>query len=131
MAKIDNFEAFMKPVVSKEKEFVISERFKDKSGKIQKVKIKGLSTDEVQKIVKESGRLGEDDYQLTKRLVVECLVSPDLRNKALCDYYKVYEPDEVLMKIFSEPNEYTKLAQEVSNLLGIKNDKQLREEAKN
>lgn len=131
MAKVDNFEAFMKPVVSKEKELVISERFKDKSGKVQKVKIKGLSTDEVQKIVKESGRLGEDDYQLTKRLVVECLVSPDLRNKALCDYYKVYEPDEVLMKIFSEPNEYTKLAQEVSNLLGIKNDKQLREEAKN
>ena len=131
MSKVDNFEAFMKPVVSKEKEVEISDRFKDKNGKVQKVRLKGLSTEEVQQIVRDSGREGEDDLMLTRRLIVACMVYPNLKDKTLCDFYKAYEPQEVLMKIFSEPNEYTKLASEVTKLLGVKTDKQLRQEAKN
>lgn len=131
MAKIDNYEAFMKPVEANEKEVEISDRFKDNEGNVQKVKLKGLSTEEIQKIISDSSRLGEDDFTLTKRLVVACVVYPNLRDKSLCDYYKVYEPEEVLMKIFSKPAEYTKLAKEVTNMLGIKTDVQLRAEAKN
>ena len=131
MVKVDNFEAFMKPVVAKEREVEISDRFKDKNGKVQKVKLKGLPTEDIQRIVRESNRQNEDDVTLTNRLVVECMVYPNLKDKTLCDYYKVYEPQEVLMKVFSAPDEYTKLTKEVTKLLGIKSDRQLRQEAKN
>ena len=129
--KVDNFEAFMHPIVHNEIEIEISDRFKNKDGEIEKVRIKGLSTEEVQKIVNKSNRLNESDTQLTNRLIVACMVYPNLREKTLCDYYKVYEPEEVLTKIFDRVDEYTKLSLEVNKLLGIKTDKQLRDEAKN
>lgn len=131
MAKLDNFEAFMQPVVEETKEVVISERFKDKNGKVQKVVLKGLSSEETQRIIQDSSRRGDDDLALTRRMIVECMVSPNLKDKALCDYYKVYDPEDLVLKIFSQPSEYKKLAEEVTKLLKIKTDAQLREDAKN
>ena len=131
MAQIDNFEAFMKPPVSTEREIFVSDRFKDAKGQVQKVKIKGISSDEIQATVKESARLGEDDYQLTLRLITKCMTYPNLKDKTLCDYYKEYEPEKVFLKIFSQPKEYMAIANAVTKMLGIKNDKQLGAEAKN
>ena len=121
---MDNFEKFMHPPVSAEKEIKVSER-------LGKVKIKGMSTEKIQEIISLSEKLGESEMQLQNRLIAECITYPNLRDTKLCDYYKVYEPQELISKIFDDVSEYMILSNAVTKILGIKTPEQMREEVKN
>lgn len=133
-----SLKAFLHPaVVSEEKEIVISKRFLDDNGKPVPFKIRALTQEENEKLVKQStrnvkinGRATEklDSSEFTKRLVVAGTVEPDFSSKEMCDAYGVLDPLSVPARMLLS-GEFSRLAQEITELSGFEMD--IGEEAKN
>lgn len=130
--------AFLHPVpVQQEKEVVISDRFVDENGNVVPFKIRALTQEENEALVKRSrhmrridGRWQEklDNMELSRRTVVAATVEPDFSSQEMCDAYGVLDPLMVPGKMLLS-GEYARLMQEITDLSGF--DADIEEEAKN
>lgn len=129
--------AFLHPVVeNKEKEVVISNRFLDEKGNPIPFKIRAITQEENDAIlklatrrVKENGQTVEklDNVDFSRRMVVAATVFPDFKEKELCDAYGVMDPLLVPGKMLLS-GEYSRLMREITTLSGFDT---LEEEIKN
>lgn len=132
--------AFLNPTEGpvQEKEVVISKRFLDENGKLAPFKIRSLTQEENDVIIKKStyrvsGKNGTeerlDSQGYLRRLVVAGTVYPDFSENELCERYGTKIPEEVPGKMLSA-GEFSKLANAISDLSGF-GDEDIEEEAKN
>lgn len=129
--------AFLHPVVeNKEKEVVISNRFLDEKGNPIPFKIRAITQEENDAILKlatrrakENGQTVEklDNVDFSRRMVVAATVFPDFKEKELCDAYGVMDPLLVPGKMLLS-GEYSRLMREITALSGFD---ALEEEVKN
>lgn len=126
--------AFLKPVkTTVEKEIVISDRFIGDDGKPVPFKVRAISQEENDALVRaatktrsEGGQRMErlDSVEYAQRLIVAATVSPDFRAKDICEAYGVVSPLMVpgkmllsgeynrLMKAITELSEFDEAAQD-------------------
>ena len=126
--------AFLKPVKTTiEKEVVISDRFIGDDGKPVPFKVRAISQEENDALVRaatktrnEGGQRVErlDSVEYAQRLIVAATVSPDFRAKDICEAYGVVSPLMVpgkmllsgeynrLMKAITELSEFDEAAQD-------------------
>ena len=126
--------AFLKPVKTTiEKEVVISDRFVGDDGKPVPFKVRTISQEENDALVRaatktrnEGGQRVErlDSVEYAQRLIVAATVSPDFRAKDICEAYGVVSPLMVpgkmllsgeynrLMKAITELSEFDEAAQD-------------------
>ena len=124
--------------MQEEKEVVISKRFLDEDGKPAKFKIRSVTQDEADALLKQSTRTVKkrdgsmeqtgDDQNFNRRLIVAATVMPDFRAKELCDAYGVLDPLLVPGKMLFS-GEFSNLLREILDLSGLTNS--LEDEAKN
>ena len=115
--------AFLHPVsLNEEKEVVISKRFVDEKGNPVPFKIRTVSQEENDRLVKaatrkykENGQTIErlDDLDYTRRLMVAATVEPDFSSKEMCDAYGVLDPLLVPGKMLIA-GEYASLVREIT-----------------
>lgn len=133
--------AFLHPAVTKvEEEVVISKRFLDEKGRPVPFKVRSLTQEENDALIKRSthavkdrtGQLQErlDNIEYTRRLVVAATVEPDFSAKELCDAYGVMDPLMVPGKMLF-PGEYRSLSEKIMQLSGFDGADAVEEEAKN
>ena len=130
--------AFLNPVpAQQEKEVVISDRFVDENGNVVPFKIRALTQEENEALVKRSKHMRRidgqwqeslDNMELSRRTIVAATVEPDFAAKELCDAYGVLDPLMVPSKMLLS-GEYACLMQEISDLSGFGTN--IGEEAKN
>lgn len=136
---MSNLSAFLHPVtMQEEKEVIISKRFLDEDGKPAKFKIRSVTQDEADALLKQSTRTVKkrdgsmeqtvDDQNFNRRLIVAATVIPDFRAKELCDAYGVLDPLLVPGKMLFS-GEFSNLLREILDLSGLTNS--LEDEAKN
>ena len=126
--------AFLKPVKTTiEKEVVISDRFVGDDGKPVPFKVRAISQEENDALVRaatktrnEGGQRVErlDSVEYAQRLIVAATVSPEFRAKDICEAYGVVSPLMVpgkmllsgeynrLMKAITELSEFDEAAQD-------------------
>lgn len=126
--------AFLKPVKTTiEKEVVISDRFVGDDGKPVPFKVRAISQEENDALVRaatktrnENGQRVErlDSVEYAQRLIVAATVSPEFRAKDICEAYGVVSPLMVpgkmllsgeynrLMKAITELSEFDEAAQD-------------------
>ena len=126
--------AFLKPVKTTiEKEVVISDRFVGDDGKPVPFKVRAISQEENDALVRaatktrnENGQRVErlDSVEYAQRLIVAATVSPDFRARDICEAYGVVSPLMVpgkmllsgeynrLMKAITELSEFDEAAQD-------------------
>ncbi len=134
--------AFLNPVQqTEEKDVVISDRFKDRDGKVVPFRIKALSQGEIEDITRRSRKVkivkgqqieSVDPVEMTNRIAVAATVNPPFASKELCDNYGVLDPLMVPGKML-RPGEFNRLIDEISALSGYNEDTtlQLENEIKN
>ena len=136
---MSNLSAFLNPVSTvEEKEVVISHRFQV-DGKPVPFKIRSLTQEEMDEIVKRATRtvkvkhqqVEKLDNRLMSRLVVLAgTVEPNFADKQLCDKYKVADPTLVPGKMLLS-GEHTRLSDAIMELSGFDYDEDVAEAAKN
>lgn len=129
--------AFLHPVsAGEEKEIIISKRFVDEKGEPIPFKIRAITQEENDAILKKSTRRvrenGQsvdklDNVEFSRRMVVAATVDPDFSSKEMCDTYGVMDPLLVPGKMLLA-GEYARLAREISQLSGFED---MEEELKN
>ena len=137
---MSKLEAFLKPTISElTEEVVVSDRFVDEEGKPATVKIKAITQQLNNALIKkctvrqkDKGQVYEhlDKPRYQAMLVQACVVEPDFSQKELCDAYGVVDPLEVPVKMFFS-GEYAKLLEAIMEINGFKDGEELAEEAKN
>lgn len=131
--------AFLHPVITQEeKEIVISKRFVDEKGNPVPFKIRSLSQEENDAIIKRSrkpvktGGQGADrldSVEFSRRMVVAATVEPDFTSKEMCDAYGVMDPLLVPGKMLLS-GEFSRLLQAITELSGFEAE-QVEDEVKN
>lgn len=129
--------AFLHPVnIENEKEVIISNRFVDEQGDPVPFKIRAITQEENDAIVKkatkrikENGQITEklDNVEFSRRMVIAGTVEPDFSAKEMCDAYGVLDPALVPGKMLLS-GEYARLMKEISALSGFDS---IEEEIKN
>lgn len=134
--------AFLHPELPENKEIIISNRFKDESGKVQPFVIRAITQEEADGIRKQctvtkrdkSGQLVSDfdTNKYSRLMIVAGTVTPDFTAKDLCDSVGVIAPELVPGKLLLA-GEFAKLAQEIGELSGLSDDaeERIQSEAKN
>lgn len=134
--------AFLNPVQqTEEKDVVISDRFKDREGKVVPFRIRAISQEEIEDITRRSRKVkivkgqqieSVDPIEVSNRIVVAATVNPPFASKELCDNYGVLDPLMVPGKML-RPGEFNRLIDEISALSGYNEDTtlQLENEIKN
>ena len=132
--------AFLHPASAEDiLEVEVSKRFRDENGKAVPFKIRAVTQEENDLLVKRSmrpvkgGRRGEkelDGSLLSPRIVVAATVEPDFTSEELCRAYGVLDPLEVPGKMLLA-GEFKKLSEEIMRLSGFDDAEDLEEEAKN
>lgn len=122
------------------KEVIVSERFKGEDGKVLPFKIKVIDQDENDRLINASTTTRrQKNGQVTKelsstmysrRLILACVVTPDLRDTELCEYYKCIDPLDVPGKMLSS-GEYGTLIDAITELNGFNDEGVIEDEAKN
>lgn len=136
---MSNLSAFLHPVtVREEKEIVISRRFLDEDGSPARFKIRSITQDEADALLKQSTRTVKkrdgslertvDDQDFNRRLIVAATVMPDFRSTELCDAYGVMDPLMVPGKMLFS-GEFSNLLREILDLSGLGGS--VEDEAKN
>lgn len=136
---MSNLSAFLHPVtVQEEKEIVISRRFLDEDGSPARFKIRSITQDEADALLKQSTRTVKkrdgslertvDDQDFNRRLIVAATVMPDFRSTELCDAYGVMDPLMVPGKMLFS-GEFSNLLREILDLSGLGGS--VEDEAKN
>ena len=131
--------AFLRPVTETvEKEVVISDRFVGEDGKPVPFRIKALTQEENDAIVRAATRVEFKNGQrieslvsveYARRAVVAATVEPDFSSKELCDHYGVVSPQLVPGRMLLA-GEYNRLLQEIT-ALGAPQAAALEQEVKN
>ena len=131
--------AFLHPVqVSLEKEIVISERFQDENGNPVPFKIRSITQEENENLLKKARRVQKvngqrqehtDNTAYSRAMVVAATVEPDFSSKEMCEAYGVLDPNLVPVKMLLT-GEYAKLLQAITEISGLDDDLAA-EEAKN
>lgn len=138
---MSNLQAFMTPNTEETREVIISDRFKDKDGKVVPFVIKSLSqaeNEEIKKrtsipVVKSGVVIGDklDSEKYGRELVLASVKTPNFRDSELCKFYATMDPLEVPSKML-RVGEYNRLVKAINNLNGLNDDLGvLEEEAKN
>lgn len=138
---MSNLMAFMTPNTEETREVIISDRFKDKDGKVVPFVIKSLTQAENEGIkrrtsvpVTKSGVvIGDklDSEKYGRELVLASVTSPNFRDSELCKFYATMDPLEVPGKML-RVGEYNKLVKAINDLNGMNDNLEvLEEEAKN
>lgn len=121
------------------KDIIISKRFVGEDGKPLPFKIKIIDQDTNDRIYRASTKTrtknGQtirelDSLEYGRRLILNCVVSPDFQDKELCDYYKCLDPLSVPGKMLSS-GEYQKLVSAINKFNGFDEEESLTDEAKN
>ena len=129
--------AFLHPMQPEPKEVIISERFVGEDGKPVPFKIRPLTQEENDALVKRAKRTRTvngmaqeyiDSSSLSRSIVVAATVEPNFADKELCDTYGVLDPAMVPGKMLLS-GEYAKLSQAINDLSGFNSN--VEEEAKN
>lgn len=125
---MSNLSAFLHPVSAvEEKDVVISTRFVDESGAPVPFRIRSMTQEEMDSLVKKStktvrvkGQQEEhfDGLEFNRRLIVAATVEPSFSATELCDAYGVVSPLLVPVKMLL-PGEYKKLLAAITELNGI------------
>lgn len=136
---MSNLAAFLNPVsLYEEKEVVVSKRFLDENGNPVPFKIRSLSSEEMDAIVKKStrtlrnkGQITEhlDNMAMAKNVILAGTVDPDFTSKEICERYGVLDPSMVPGRMLLA-GERAKLSDAIMELSGY-NDEDAEEEAKN
>ena len=120
--------AFLHPVTEKkEKEVVISDRFQDEKGNPIPFKIRSLSQEENETLMKKARRIrktGQEEFnsaEYMRYLVVAATVEPKFSSKEVCDHFGVIDPSLVPGKMLLS-GEYSLLVREITNLSGFDQD---------
>ena len=118
--------AFLHPVqVSLEKEIMISDRFRDEKGNPVAFKIRSITQEENENLLKKARRVRKVNGQLqeysdstdySRAMVVAATVEPDFSSKEMCEAYGVLDPNLVPGKMLLT-GEYTKLLQAIATTL--------------
>lgn len=137
-----SIQAFLTPNTEITKKVIISDRFKDKDGKVVPFTIRSLSQEEIETIRRSASRpvskngvvVAErlDAARFGKELILASVMEPNFRDSELCKYYGTMDPMDVPGKMLKS-GEYNKLTSAISELNGF-NDTEyeiLAEEAKN
>lgn len=116
------------------------ERFKDGDGKIIPFKVRVLTQEEITKYFNEYKtktmvfdrkgvpfskgnevlyKVEEDNDRAVRRIVVEALEYPNLKDKELMDFYKVVDITEMPRRVFSQPGEYAYIQRAVLSAMGL------------
>lgn len=138
---MSNLQAFMTPNTEETREVIISDRFKDKDGKVVPFVIKSLSqaeNEEIKKrtsipVVKSGVVIGDklDSEKYGRELVLASVKTPNFRDSELCKFYATMDPLEVPSKML-RVGEYSKLVKAINDLNGLNDNLEvLEEEAKN
>lgn len=138
---MSNLQAFMTPNTEETREVIISDRFRDKDGKVVPFVIKSLSqaeNEEIKKrtsipVVKSGVVIGDklDSEKYGRELVLASVRTPNFRDSELCKFYATMDPLEVPSKML-RVGEYSKLVKAINDLNGLNdNIEVLEEEAKN
>lgn len=121
------------------KEVIISERFKGEDGKPLPFTIRVIDQDINDRIYKASTKNRKmngqtirelDSLEYGRRLILNCVTSPDFKDKELCDFYKCIDPLDVPGKMLSA-GEYQRLVKAINELNGFDDDEKLSDDAKN
>lgn len=129
--------AFLHPAAPEPREVVISDRFRDEDGKAVPFKIRPLSQEENDALVKRARRTRTvngvtqeylDSSFLSRSVVLAATVEPNFAEKELCDAYGVLDPALVPGKMLLS-GEYAKLVQAINDLSGFNSP--VEDEAKN
>ena len=123
--------AFLHPELPSEEEIIISERFKGTDGMPVPFRIKPITQEENEALMKAATRTSRDrtgnitrnfDSQAYSRsLIVAGTVYPDFRDSGLCEAYNVADPSLVPVKMLLV-GEYAKLGDAISELSGLKDN---------
>ena len=132
--------AFLHPELPEEKEVLISERFKDEDGKPVLFKIRAITGEENDALIKKCTvqKKSKNDFRkfdaqkYNRALVVAATVYPDFRDAELCQAYGVLDPEALVGKMLLV-GEYQMLSEEVLLLSGLDDEsaEDAIEEAKN
>lgn len=140
-----SIKAFMQPPVEAEtKKVIISARFTDENGEPQPFVIRVISQETNESLRRQAGKpikkngvvIGEDfdPIKYGRLLINACTVSPNFKDRELCEYYKTLDPLDVPGRMLTA-GEYAKLVREINDLNGftVKDEDmdELEEEAKN
>lgn len=122
------------------REVIVSDRFKGEDGKVLPFKIKVIDQDENDRLINAStitrrqknGQVTKDlnSTMYSRRLILACVVTPDLRDAELCEYYKCIDPLDVPGKMLSS-GEYGTLIDAINELNGFNDEGVIEDEAKN
>ena len=129
--------AFLSPVAPEPKEVIISDRFRDENGNPVPFKIRPLTQEENDSIIKRSKRTRTvngvvqeylDNTAFSRSMVLAATVEPNFSEKELCDHYGVVDPSLVPVKMLLS-GEFARLMQEITDLSGF--NAPVEDEAKN
>lgn len=132
--------AFLQPPVTDVTEKVIvSDRFKDDDGNPVPFVIKAINQKENEKLARMSRKTTNvkgtpveslDNILYTKRLLLACVQEPDFSAQEMCKYYGTEDPLDVPSQMLSI-GEYNRLSEAILELNGLREPKELMEDAKN
>lgn len=113
------------------KKYAATRSICDAGGNPVEWEIRPLTSEEVERMrndytreVQVTGKPGQyrpkvDVNGLTKQMIVDSVVFPDLYNEELQDSYGVNTPQELLVKIVDNPGEYTDFTQFIQEINGF------------
>jgi hypothetical protein len=121
--------AFLHPEIPEEKEVIISTRFKDEEGNPVPFRIRPITGEENDALIKKctTQKKSKNDFRkfdaqkYNRALVVAATVVPDFRDAELCQAYGVVDPEALVTKMLLV-GEYQKLSEEVLLLSGLDDD---------
>ena len=137
MSKLSAFLHPVEPAVQV-KEIVISTRFQDENGKPVPFKVKSLTQEENDLLIKKAtitrkGKSGMeekfDSMSYRRALILAGTVEPDFSSEEMCKAYGVLDPALVPGKML-KAGEFSALANAISELSGF-GEEEAEEEAKN
>lgn len=126
------------PVDNLTDEVAISDRFKDKDGKLLKFKIKAMGSDEFEDLRKKSMRVTTgkrrnvelDLRTFNNAIVIGFTLEPNFKDAESIKQLGCTTPEQYLNKVLL-PGEISELSNQIQQLSGFKDMDELVEEAKN
>ncbi|WP_143321028.1 hypothetical protein [Clostridium sp. HBUAS56010] len=132
--------AFLQPPVTDvTKKVIVSDRFKDDEGNPAPFIIKAINQKENEKLARMSRKTTNvkgapveslDNILYTKRLLLACVQEPDFSAQEMCKYYGTEDPLDVPSQMLSI-GEYNRLSEAILELNGLRDPRELLEDAKN
>ena len=94
--------AFLRPSPAGRTKEVFLDRFVDDDGKKVPFVVKSISSEENEAISRTCSKDGDlDSILYGNKVIVACMMEPDLRDAELCAYCGVMDPDMVPSRMFS------------------------------